>query len=61
MLKPVAEIPNRARELRLDPVLPSVTRRGVVSLIQNQEASRQHRPEPFAHRIGIGGVGQEPV
>jgi len=61
VLEAPAEVANGAGELRLDPVTPAARRGGVVGLVQDQQASREQPPEPFAERIGVGRVGQQVV
>ena len=61
VLEAVAEITHRAGELRLDPVAAPVAGRGVVRLVEDQQAAWPHRSEPRAHRVGVGGVGEQPV
>ena len=50
-----------AGELRLDAVAPAGGRRRVVRLVENQQAAGRHRPQPLAHRVGVGGVAQQIV
>ena len=59
VLKAAAEISHGPGELRLDTVAATARRRGVVRLVENEKASRQHRSEPLAHRVGVDRVDQE--
>ena len=61
VLEPVGQVADRAGELGLDPVLAGRRRRGVVGLVENQQAARQALAEPFPHRFGVGGVAQQVV
>ena len=61
VLEAAGEVADRARELRLDAVAPAARGRGVVGLVEDQQAPGQQRPEPLAHRVGVGRVDQEVV
>ncbi len=61
MLEAAGEVAHRARELGLDAVAPAARRRGVVRLVEDQQAPGQQRPEPFPQRVRVGRVDQEVV
>src|SRR5262245_1868000 len=59
MLEASREVADRAGELRLDAVTATARGRSVVRLIEDQQAAREQRAEPLAHRIGVGRVDQQ--
>ena len=61
MLEAAGEVAHGAGELRLDAVAPAARGRGVVRLVEDQQAPGQHRPEPLPHRVGVGRVDQQVV
>ena len=61
VLETLREIANRAGELRFDAVAPAGGRRGMVRLVEDEKAAGQHRPQPLAHRVGVGGLAQQVV
>ena len=61
VLETTSEIADRTGELRLDPVTPATRRRGVVGLVQDQQAARLHLAEPLAHGVRVGRVDEKVV
>ena len=61
VLEAAGEVAHGARELRLDAVAPAARWRRVVRLVEDEQAARQQRPEPLAHRVGVGRVDQQVV
>ena len=61
VLETLRQIADCAGELRLDAVAPAGGRRGMVRLVENQQTAGRHRPQPLAHRVGVGRVDQQVV
>ena len=61
MLEPRCKVANGSGELRIDGVPSAAGRRGVVRLVENQQAPRPERAERIAKRRGIVFVAQQPM
>ena len=61
VLEPASEFAYGAGELRLNAVVPTARRRGMMGLIQDEQATGQKGTEPLAHGIGIGRIDQQVV
>ena len=61
VLEVAAQVADGPCELRLDAVAAAARRRGVMRFVQDQQASGQRPPQPFPHRVGVGGVAQQTV
>ena len=61
MLEPSRQVADGPGELRLDAVAPTARRRGVVRLVEYEQATGPHRAEPSAHRIGVTRIDQQVV
>ena len=61
VLETTSEIADRTGELRLYPVTPATRRRGVVGLVQDQQAARLHLAEPFAHGVRVSRIDEKVV
>ena len=61
MLEAAGEVTDGAGELRLDAVASAARRRGMVRLIQDQQAARPQRSQPGSHRIGVARIDQQIV
>ena len=55
------EFANGAGEPRFDAVTAAGRWRGMVCLVENQQAAGEHRAEPLPHGVGVGRVDQQVV
>ena len=61
VLEAPGQVANRAGELGLDSVAPAARGRGVMGLVEDQQAPGQHRPQPLAQRVRVARIDQQVV
>ena len=61
MLEAAGKVADRAGEPGLDSVAPAARGRGVMRLVENQQAAGQHRSQPFAQGVRVARIDQEVV